>query len=113
MRGLPSGVRVAVSEDKETATLQIDDAVYSDPVVTKAAYWFTDRCYIDIHRSEMGGLVAVIRGKDGGCDLMAVAGEFCNALVDFALRARVAAETADIQEALLRRAFLELIPGRG
>lgn len=111
MSGFPSGAEIIVDERGSTALIQIDTDLYPQDIALKAAYWLTERCHVYVHRQgEL--LVAEVRTKDGasGEPLTAACGEFCNALIDFAVRARVATETAGIQEALLRRAFLELVP---
>lgn len=77
----------------------------------KAAYWLSDRCHVDLRHDASGRLFAEIRTKDGtSISLDSACGEFCSALTDFALRARVSAETAEIQQALLSRAFTQLLP---
>lgn len=102
-----------VLDDRGTSTLiEVDPLLYSEDVVLKAAYWLTDQCYVHVRRGEAGELFAEVRAKDGlgGASLERACGEFCNSLIDFAVRARVAAETSAVQEALLQRAFKELVP---
>ncbi|WP_242442980.1 His-Xaa-Ser system protein HxsD [Magnetospirillum sp. 15-1] len=110
--GFPSSSGVVVDERGAAAVIALDPGLYSEDVALKAAYWLTDRCHVHVGRSQEGGLVAEIRTKDGreGLELTAACGEFCNALVDFALRARIAEETRGTQEALLQRAFVQLLP---
>ena len=108
----PTSAGVAVDERGPSVLLTLDPGLYPEDVVLKAAYWLTDRCYVHVNRSSDGRLLAEIRAKDGedASNLADISGEFCNALIDFAIRARVSEETKDIQEALLQRAFVELVP---
>jgi His-Xaa-Ser system protein HxsD len=98
-------------ESTTSALIELDSSIYGEDVVLKAAYWLTDRCYVHVCKSEAGKLAVEIRLKDDSrASLASVCGEFCNSLVDFAVRAHVARETEIVQEALLRRAFVELAP---
>ena len=102
---------VVFDESTTSALIEMDPGLYGEDVVLKAAYWLTDRCYVHVTKSETGKLLAEIRLKDGSdISLVSLCGEFCNSLVDFAVRARVARETGPVQEALLQRAFVELLP---
>lgn len=112
MTAFPTATRVSVDADGAVASICIDPSLYSPEVALKAAYWLTDRGHIHIAHRPDGHLTADIRLKDGldGEPLTQLCGEFCNALIDFALRERVAAESAIVQSALLQRAFIELLP---
>lgn len=107
----PSAAGIVVNDHGTTAVVALDPGLYPEDVALKAAYWLSDRCHIHFRPRIDGQLVAEVRVKDGaGLDLTAACGEFCNALADAALRTRIAAETAGIQEALLQRAFVQLLP---
>ncbi len=108
----PSRAGVVVDERGTTVVIAFDPGLYPEDVALKAAYWLGEHCHVHIGRGQEGGLVAEIRTKDGceGPELTAACGEFCNALIDFALRARIAEETKGTQEALLQRAFVQLLP---
>ncbi len=110
----PIGAEVVVDDRGALAVIRIDDALHSEDVVLNAAYLLTDKCHVHVGRDGRG-VTAEIRLKDGsgGEALTKMCGEFCNALIDAALRARVNDATADIREALLRRAFGELVPRPG
>ena len=92
--------------------IELDHGLYSEEVALQAAYWLTDQGHVHLTKNAVGKLVAEVRRKDGqgGEALAGLCGEFCNSLIDFALRARIAVETQDIQTALLQRAFVELVP---
>lgn len=94
-----------------SAVIAIDCALYPEEAALKAVYWLTDRCHLHIWRPQDGSLAVELWPKDGArLSLQQACGEFCNALADAALRIRISAETAPIQEALLQRAFLQLMP---
>ena len=108
----PSGTALISDNGGTAAVFGIDTALYPDDVVLSAAYWLTDRCNVHVAHVIDGRLTAEVRLKDGagGQPLADACWEFSNALIDAALRKRVSAQTADIQEALLRRAFSESLP---
>jgi len=108
----PTGVGIIVDDRGHGAVLGIDPDLYPEDVVLNAAYLLTDRCHVHVGRGDGGALTAEIRLKDGsgGEALSQICGEFCNALIDAALRAMVTETTADIREALLKRAFSEMAP---
>lgn len=108
----PTGTTLISNGSGTAAVFGIDTALYDVDVVLAAAYWLTDRCNIHVGSVIDGRVTAEIRLKDGtaGQALADVCGEFSNALIDAALRKRVSLQTADIQEALLRRAFAESLP---
>jgi len=112
MTNFPTSAGVVIDERGPSVLLTIDPGLYPEDVVLKAAYWLTDRCYVHVDRLPGGQIRAEIRPKDdeNSPDLPDVSGEFCNALIDFAVRAQVSEETKDIQEALVQRAFVELVP---
>lgn len=112
MASFPTSVRPVVNEDGTSVLIDVDERLYPEEVVLKAAYWMTDRMYVHLSRSPEGRLVVELRAKndaDAGT-IQRYCGEFCNSLIDFAIRVRVSADTEDIQEALLKRAFLGLVP---
>lgn len=112
MSPFPESAGVIVDQRGTTVLITIDPTLYSEDVALRAAYWLADRCHVHIGKTNGGTITAEIRTKDGcdGPELTAACGEFCNSLVDFTLRARVAHETQDIQRALVQRAFNELLP---
>lgn len=112
MQVFPESSAVVVNQRGTTVVITIDPGLYSEDVVLRAAYWLSDSCHVHINKTNAGAITAEIRTKDGrdGPELTAACGEFCNGLIDFALRARVASETQDIHRALVQRAFSELLP---
>lgn len=112
MSAFPAATGVSIDGDGAVASVSIDPAIYSPDTALKAAYWLTDRAHIHVAHRADGSLSAEIRlkGGRGGDPLKEICGEFCNSLIEFALRERIAAETENVQSALLQRAFIELLP---
>jgi His-Xaa-Ser system protein HxsD len=78
--------------------------------VFKAAYWHTDRLYLFFSRGHVPDQIHVeIRPKQDIAQeaLEAVARDFCNAIIDYQVRQEVIAETGEIRDTLLRKAFGE------
>ena len=80
--------------------------VYPLEVIYQTSYWFTSDYYVWLAPTDEGVLIR-IAGKSEPIDTEAVKGEFCNALIDHALRRSVAQQTAGVREVLLRAAFDE------
>ena len=94
-------------------SVEVDENVYSREAVLRTAYWFTDRCYLYITRSGPSLLRVQFKPKatkqpDQVADpLEEIAGEFLNALLDHQLRHEIEAETGQIREFLIAKAFAE------
>lgn len=103
---------INIVENGASILITISEDLYPKDVVLRAAYWLTEVCHVHLDKNVCGTIIVNIRTKDGqvGPDLTAACEEFCNSLIDFALRARIASETQDIQRALIQRAFIELLP---
>ena len=87
----------------------IDTAVYSKAAIFKTAYWYTDRFYLFLDRDAEAALRVEIRPKalEPKPDLVRSCREFCNALIDQEVRQHVLAETGEVRDVLLRKAFGE------
>lgn len=106
----------AIASDQfgQYASVSVDPQVYSETAIFKAAYWFTDRCFIFLDGLPDGRVSVEIRAKgDQPLDLAVACADFCNALIDFRVRDIVAKETSVIREALVRKAFIEGVPKPG
>jgi len=94
-----------------TLTLPVDESIYSRDCLLRTAYWFTDRCYIFITREAAGTFHVTLKAKPATLEhpapepLEAVAGEFCNALLDFELRERIETRTGRVRELIVAKAF--------
>jgi His-Xaa-Ser system protein HxsD len=93
-----------VSPNAASIVLHIDEAVYSCATVLRAAYWFTDRCYVFVSRPRPGLLDISISPKDVNDDISAIRGEFENSLVEYELRRLIQEETGRIRELLVAKA---------
>lgn len=94
--------------------ITVDPNLYSENAIFKAAYWFTDKHYVFLERTEGGAIKIELRNKPGSnTDLAIACSDFCNSLVDFRVREIVNGETSGIRETLIKRAFLEGVPSSG
>lgn len=92
--------------------IAIDGTLFPEEAALKAAYEVSGVCSVDLSRPAPGEIQARLELRPGqpvGA-LEEASDAFRQALLDFTVRARVLAETKDIQEALLRRAFTEMVP---
>lgn len=107
---------VSFSEDElgRCAFIDFEVEIYPLTAIKRAAYWFTDRCYLFLSwRDEKKELVRVcFRGKTqlSDAELKLLCCEFCNSVLDFCLREVVSAETKVERESIVRRAFSEVLP---
>lgn len=94
--------------------VSVDPSLYTEAAIFKTAYWFTDKFYVFLERTDNDAIKIELRGKLGSnTDLVGTCSDFCNSLVDFRVREIVNGETSGIREALIKRAFLEGIPTSG
>jgi His-Xaa-Ser system protein HxsD len=85
----------------------VDLAIYPLEVVLRACHVFTARCYVFAHDAHQGTVVIDFAARNANDDLRELTGDFSNALLDYRLRARIAAETETIRELLVAQAFCE------
>lgn len=79
--------------------------VYSMQAVLKAAYQFTDRCYIHIEPETEQILLVRCKAKSVHVNAQELAHEFCNELIDQQLRVAISQETEAIRTVILAHAF--------
>jgi His-Xaa-Ser system protein HxsD len=93
------------------ACLSVNTAVYSKTALFKAAYWYTERCYLFLSRplDTPSTIQVEIRPKStiSQPDLIALCREFANSLIDQQVRQEVIAETGNVRDALIKKAFFE------
>lgn len=93
------------------ATLLVNTGVYSKTTIFKTAYWYTDKCYLFLSRTEeLPEIIRVeVRPKSaiGGDELVTLCREFCNSLIDQQVRQDVIEETGSIRDTLVKKAFFE------
>ena len=85
----------------------IDTSIYSETVVFKTSYWFTERAYVELLRVSSSAIRVRLTGRTGRDVPRQMAGEFQNALIDQKVRELVSAETAEIRDLIVRQAFAE------
>jgi His-Xaa-Ser system protein HxsD len=99
----------------EKVLVKIDGNIHPKEAVLKAAYWATEHCHIRLVSEPDGTINAEIQRKDdsGAVTLATACYDFENALIDFTMRIRIASETRELHEALLKRAFHEALSKTG
>jgi His-Xaa-Ser system protein HxsD len=78
-----------------------------EKAVSRAAYKFTDRCYLFLSRSEPGWMKVTLGTKDEKQNLASLLGEFCNELLDQQIREDLAKEAGPIRDLIVAQAFAE------
>lgn len=94
----------------ELARLRVDTTVYGKTAIFKTAYWHTERCYLFLSRIPDTDFIEVeVRPKQkiGRDALVGLCREFCNKLIDQQVRQDVIAETRNVRDALIQKAFFE------
>jgi His-Xaa-Ser system protein HxsD len=88
---------------------EIDTALYSADAIFRAAYRFTDRCYIHLARrpEEPSLVVVTLTAKRPDAELRPIIGELCNELIDQQIRLDLARETGPLRELIVAQAFAE------
>ncbi|MEY2484195.1 MAG: hypothetical protein QOK24_2723 [Verrucomicrobiota bacterium] len=84
---------------------EVDLGVYSIPALLRVAYRFTDRCYVHLQHKNEHVVEVRFRSKKDGAALAAIAGEFCNELLDQSLREIVASESAPVRNLIIAHAL--------
>ena len=96
----------------DVLSVDLNESLYSRDAVLRAAYWFTDRCYLYITRPEPDSFRVQFKSKLRKSDLVVekldeIAGEFLNSLLDHQIRHDIEAQTGRIRELLVAKAFAE------
>ena len=105
-----AGLRVSHDELGIFIVVEVDTTVFDRIAVMKTAYWFTDTHYIFIARGDTPDSLRIelrTKAQTEPGDLELLAREFCNRLLDQQVREMVAAETGEIRDALIKKAFFE------
>lgn len=87
--------------------LLVDLRCYPREVVFRTCYAFTDRCYVWLERAA-DEHIAVSLTPRAGPAADNLPGDFGNALIEFALRAQIARETASVRDSLMQAAMAGL-----
>lgn len=89
--------------------LEIDNAIYDVKAILKAAYKFTDKCYIHNENISDGVIGVYFKLKnDIDTSLEQIANEFCNELIDQQIRLNIENEYGKIRDEIVRKAFSPL-----
>lgn len=96
----------SLTAERRSREIRFASDVYSLNAIKKAAYRFSDRCAFDL-KNEDSYHVAVLLFNAGLSDEEAsvLENEFRNEVLDYDLRAIIAAETAQVRNAVLAYAF--------
>ena len=103
----PSTTLRWVRVNKDSLQLVVDRNLYTDAVIFRTCYLFTDRCYLFLSLTAQGEISVAFRAKQAQPDLDSVAGEFGNELINQKIRAELAEETKLIRELIVTQAFAE------
>jgi len=93
--------------EEALCSIEVDEDVFSRDVVTRAAYWFTDRYSVEVSRTSDRRLAVFLRAKNPNARGDRLKEDFRNALIDAQLRSRIADETAQIRTLIVAKAFAE------
>ncbi len=93
--------------DGRRVSFVLGEDVYPRDAVYGAAYLFVDRCYVYLAASGEGQIEVRLKGKAAmeQAELEALAGEFCNELINQVVRQQVGEATAQIREYYMAKAF--------
>jgi His-Xaa-Ser system protein HxsD len=105
-------IRWATDDLGNVASLTIQTSIYSKIAIFKTAYWFTDRWYLFLSKPPPGAEDTVqveIRSKSSASkdELIVMCREFANNLIDQQIRQEVIAETGNVRDSLIKKAFFE------
>jgi len=92
----------------DRVALEVDTTIYGQEAVLRAAYKFTDRCYVFIEGDKIraGSLIVALTPK-ASLSVGALIGEFCNELLDQQVRESLSREFGDIRTLIVAQAFAE------
>lgn len=95
------------------ATLCIDTRAFSETAILKTAYWFTDKFYLYLSKLQEDPLFFCVEIRlkaectDSKETLEITCRDFSNSLIDQEVRQKVLAETSNIRDTLVQKAFFE------
>ena len=87
--------------------LRVDTAIFSREVVLRACYAFGDTCRCWLQSAGEGAVAVGFRRKTEAVDLESVKADFGDALIDFALRATIEANSRAVREVIVAAALAE------
>ncbi len=103
----PTTASFTLALDDRSLGLLLSEDLYPLDAIYGAAYLFVDRCYLYFDRPADKQVQVRFRAKSdaGDTDLEAIAGEFCNELLNQVVRLQVGESTRTLREYYLARAF--------
>jgi His-Xaa-Ser system protein HxsD len=103
----PSTASFTFAVDERSVGLLLSEDLYPLDAIYGAAYLFVDRCYVFLDRPGDKQVQVRFRAKSDAADvdLEALAGEFCNEVLNQVVRQRVGESTRTLREYYLARAF--------
>jgi His-Xaa-Ser system protein HxsD len=102
-------------ESESSVTIYLDPRIYSREAILKACYWSSGVAFVHVPEASDGRLAIRIELKKRlptlsntkPILLQDFVKEFCNSLLDFELRRQVEAETSQVRQLILAKAFSE------
>jgi len=108
------GLQSEITSD-HSARISLSTKFYSREAILRAASWLSNAAFIQVPDSSDSKFVVLIRQKHTTPTLEVpkqvnideLVGEFCNSVLEFELRQQVQAETTQIRQIILAKAFSE------
>ncbi len=107
------GEAVQVADDGTgAAVLTVHKGLYPKDVLFGTAFTFLDRCYVHLDMADADHVRVSLRPKPGvtGLSAQEAAGEFCNEMVNQAVRLRLAKATEQVRTEIVKRAIGQSLP---
>lgn len=87
--------------------IKFSKELYNKEIITKAAYYFTDDCYVSLDTDDRYFYVSIAK-KDGTEDSQ-IERDFCNEVITQAARYNIMIQTKDLREIVVGRALASTI----
>lgn len=92
--------------DGNRLLLEVDKTIYDEKAILKAAYKFTDMCYVHQESASESIINVYFKAKDNNnIALDKMANEFCSELIDQQIRFNVEKEYGSIRDMIVKKAF--------
>lgn len=86
--------------------LEISRKIYDINAILKAAYKFTDTCYVHVDSISEGILGVYFKARDRkDASLENIVNDFCNELIDQQIRVNLEKEYSSIRDQIVKKAF--------
>lgn len=86
-------------------SLRIDKTIYDREAILKAAYKFSDECYIHIDSIDSNYYAVSFSAKKDNVEVEPQINEFCNELIDQQIRHNLNNSNRTIKELIIKKAF--------